>query len=618
MASKKLSVIITGDSKGMAKAVNETESKMSGLQSKLAGFGKKLAIGGAALGGGLLLGAKGAIDAARESQKISNQTDAVIKSMGNAANISASQVGDLATSISNATGIDDELIQSGENILLTFGNVRNELGKGNDIFNQTTQLAVDMSAALGTDVTSAASQLGKALNDPIQGVSKLTRSGVTFTDQQKAQIQALQESGDLLGAQKIILGEVGREFSGSAAAQGTAADKLKVTLGNLQEEIGAKLIPVVDAVAKWLADKLPGAFDKSKKFATDLLEKTEPLRRALADKVPKAIKATVNTAKELGEWLSEHKPVLIGITAAIGGGLVAAFAAWAVSAAAAAIATIAATLPIIAIGAAIGALVAGVIWAYQNWGWFRDAVDAVARFFTDTLWPILRSVAGWIVGTLVPTIAGIAAKFVEIATTIGEKVTAIVGFVIGIPGRIAATVSSLWNGLRDGITAARDWVSSMIDSIVSVVTGIGSRIGDVASAISSPFTSAFNSIKSLWNSTVGGFRFEVPSWIPGVGGKGFSIPEMHTGGVVPGGPAAEVLRVLQGGEVVLDRDTVNRLGRTPPAGTSGRGGLTVVNVTVPVTVEGSILTDEVMADRTLAEFRRRVRQAARPLVPGFA
>jgi hypothetical protein len=47
-----------------------------------------------------------------DSQKVSKQTDAVLKSTGGAANVTAKQVSDLATAISRKTGIDDEAIQS--------------------------------------------------------------------------------------------------------------------------------------------------------------------------------------------------------------------------------------------------------------------------------------------------------------------------------------------------------------------------------------------------------------------------------------------------------------------------------------------------------------------------
>jgi hypothetical protein len=78
-------------------------------------------------------------------------------------------VDDLANSISKYAGIDDEAIASGENMLLTFTNVRNEVGKGNDIFDQATKAATDMSVALGTDVTGAAKTLGDRTQRPGQG-----------------------------------------------------------------------------------------------------------------------------------------------------------------------------------------------------------------------------------------------------------------------------------------------------------------------------------------------------------------------------------------------------------------------------------------------------------------
>src|SRR5207237_7672973 len=129
------------------------------------------------------------------------------------------------------------------NLLMTFTGLRNEVGKGNDVFNQATQIATDMGAALGTEPKAAAIQLGKALNDPIKGVSALSRVGVSFTSQQKDQIKTLVKSGDTLGAQKIILGELNKEFGGAAAASATSGEKMSVAFGNFKEQIGTALLP---------------------------------------------------------------------------------------------------------------------------------------------------------------------------------------------------------------------------------------------------------------------------------------------------------------------------------------------------------------------------------------
>ena len=46
-----------------------------------------------------------------------------------------------------------------------------------------------MAAVFGQDLSQATIQLGKALNDPIKGLSALTRVGIQFTEQQKKEIK---------------------------------------------------------------------------------------------------------------------------------------------------------------------------------------------------------------------------------------------------------------------------------------------------------------------------------------------------------------------------------------------------------------------------------------------
>lgn len=229
----------------------------AGIKSRMGGVAKAIAVplAGAFAAAGVKDFLSESIAGARESQKIGAQTEQVIKSTGKAAKLSADQVGDLATAISNKTGYDDEAIQSGQNLLLTFTNIKNEAGKGNDVFSQTTTLMTDMSVALGQDTKASAIQLGKALNDPVKGVTALSKVGVSFTAQQKEQIKALVKSGDTMGAQKVILKELNKEFGGSAAAQSTATDKLKTSMGNLSEQIGGMLLPYVDKLASWMNSK---------------------------------------------------------------------------------------------------------------------------------------------------------------------------------------------------------------------------------------------------------------------------------------------------------------------------------------------------------------------------
>lgn len=200
----------------------------------------------------------GFISDARESEKISRITANAIRATGGAAKITADQVGALATSISNKTAIDDEQVQTAANMLLTFKNIRNEAGKNNDVFNRATQAAADLSVQFG-GMDGASKQLGKALNDPIKGTTALAKAGVTFTEQQKKQIKTLVESGNVLGAQKIILAEIEGQVGGAAAAAADPVEKLKVVAGNLAEEVGGFLLPAVNKFAGFATGTLiPG------------------------------------------------------------------------------------------------------------------------------------------------------------------------------------------------------------------------------------------------------------------------------------------------------------------------------------------------------------------------
>jgi len=268
----KLIIEIVTEAAQTKKALSDTGDGVKDLGNKAGIMGKALIAGAAAGAAGLIALGVHAFEAASESAKIGRETERVIKSIGAASWTSADQVADLSAAISDKTGADDEAIQSGANLLLTFANIKNEVGEGNDVFDQATGLALDMSTALGTDMSGAAVQLGKALNDPIKGITALSKAGVSFSEDQKAQIKLLTESGDLLGAQKIVLAELNKEFAGAAEAAGTPLEKLQVKIGNVEEAIGGLLIPAVDAVAEAIGSNMGPAIEKATGWITDHTE----------------------------------------------------------------------------------------------------------------------------------------------------------------------------------------------------------------------------------------------------------------------------------------------------------------------------------------------------------
>jgi murein DD-endopeptidase MepM/ murein hydrolase activator NlpD len=289
-------VKVDADTRGMGRTMQRAGKEHGKQYGGGFGVSVKGVLGGLAIAEvarGAFNVARDSIREGRESIKVGRQTQAVLKSTGGIANVSAKQIGGYADALSRKTGVDDEAIQSGENMLLTFKGVRNEVGKGNDIFKQASATALDMSKATGQDLVKSNLQLGKALNDPIKGMSALRRVGVTFDDQQVKQITHMQKHHDILGAQKIILHELSGEFGGSAAAQASASDKFQVAWGNAEEALGKLLIPMLDKalrvgtkLANWAIDDLVPKLSKAaggvRKFLTPAIDAIDSLRNAMS------------------------------------------------------------------------------------------------------------------------------------------------------------------------------------------------------------------------------------------------------------------------------------------------------------------------------------------------
>jgi hypothetical protein len=263
MATKELAILIRAKDlasrtiAGVRKEVGSLgavgSKAMHGLTTAIKTVGLAAGVGLAAAVG---FGIRSLVDLARTT----GQTNAVIESTGGIAGVTAKDVRKYAEDLENLTTVDDKVIQDGENMLLTF------TGISKKAFPRATKAALDMAVAMAggdvaqVDMKASAIQLGKALNDPIKGVTALSKVGVSFTKQQKDQIKALVEAGDTYGAQTIILKELELEFgkAGEAAGKGPAAvwRRLQDVGEDLSVALARGLLPVLERAGTWLTTKL--------------------------------------------------------------------------------------------------------------------------------------------------------------------------------------------------------------------------------------------------------------------------------------------------------------------------------------------------------------------------
>lgn len=378
------------------------------------------------------------VKAFQESENAISQMNAVLKSTKGAAGVTSEAAQDLAGALQKVTKFGDEAIMGGQNMLLTFTNI------GKDVFPQATETMLDMSQALGQDLKASSVQLGKALQDPIKGVTALSRVGVNFTDKQKEMIATMVEAGDVAGAQKLILNELNTEFGGSARAAGeTLSGKIEILknqFGELQEKVGgfiaSALVPLTSKALEFVQNvDMASVLNKIVTKFQELKSAVEPVASVIA----KFVSDNKEVFIEIGKKMGVIAPILIGIGIA--------FAVL--------------SSPIVA----FIAIVAGIAVA---WKLIEMAIEAWKNN------PAVRIVAGVILAVLMPVIIAVGLGYARVAVqAVTSAAKQAASWVMVQLKAYAASVSMIASAIRTGAV----WVAQAIAAGVAWLAQFALMIG---------------------------------------------------------------------------------------------------------------------------------------------
>lgn len=319
-----------------------------------------------------------------------------------------------------------------------------------------------------------------------------------------------------------------------AGAVGLLMPSLKAALVPMLEVIGTLLVPISSlfGVLAWVLKStlLPviEALSPVLVMLADML--ASQLNGALKVLMPLIIDAAQQIGGALGEAITALVPVVMDIVDAFLP-LLPLFLELVSALLPPLTDLLVAVLPIITdLAAIVGTLLAGAIRVLVSW-------------MTDYLVPAFQKVVLWITDHVMPIVEDLAGAFGKAKEWISDHIEEIVGFVTGLPARLLSALSSL-------ASAGLDLGRSFLDGLKEGITAVAGFAGDIASAI-------VGAIKDAWNVVANKINDFVPN---SIGWGAFSldlpddpIPTFHTGGVVPGGPTAEMLALLQGGETVRTR-----------------------------------------------------------------
>ena len=413
-----LRIPIEGDVSPISRALDTMKSKVANAMGQV-----RDALGAVGLmAAGFLVSA--VKSAAASEVNFANLTQ-VIKSTGKAAGFSADQIKAMSKELSDQTTFTGGEIMKGQNMLLTFTGIQG------DVLKRASMAMLDMSQKYGTKPEAQAIALGKALNDPIKGISALSRVGVVFTEQQKAQVKAMEDAGNMAGAQKIILDELSKEFGGQAtAASKTYEGQIKQTTNSLnaaKTAIGTALMPALATMASKLnvvAGNIQDFTDKHKKLVAGILV-------AVA-----VIGTMVGGLGIFSKITSILGPAISGITALIGG----------------------MGLPIIAVIAGIAALALAYT---KNLGGLKTFIDGT-------------------IGKAIAVIKGFAAAWNEsgkgvfdsIGTLFGKNSTAVRIALWGITDGIKVFIAILTGNFKKATDILGEWSGDADEKTGNVVKAV--------------------------------------------------------------------------------------------------------------------------------------------------
>ncbi|MFW8589815.1 hypothetical protein ACOI22_03335 [Glaciecola sp. 2405UD65-10] len=264
-------------SKKMSQAFRQAANSASTLQGPMGGIASRLstiasgfsAVGVAGVATGLAIsglavtmGVAVAKFAAMEKRLL--RTEALFKATSGAAGLTTSELSDLANEVAENTLASVAGTTAAINVLQTFKSV------SGDTFTSAINLSQDLAAVMGSDIKTAALQLGKALEEPLVGLTALRRSGVSFSAAQKEVIKDLVETGRTAEAQKIILDTLERQVGGAGAAEGAGLSGAVDLLGQRWDEmleslakttgVGTATTSALNAIAGGL-ENISGIFD---------------------------------------------------------------------------------------------------------------------------------------------------------------------------------------------------------------------------------------------------------------------------------------------------------------------------------------------------------------------
>ncbi len=540
--ARKLEVVITGDARGLDRAYGQAGRATDSFGSKLSGMAKGGAIAaGVAAFAGLAVAIKSSVGAALESEKAQARLDQALKSSGISADKYGGQIDAAIQKTSKLAGLDDEALSD------TFAKLARTTGDVSKAMDGM-RLAADIARSRNVSLESTTKAVEKAY---LGSGSALKRFGV----EGKTGLDAVEAAQ--------------RKFAGGAEAYGKTAagaqDRFKVALENVQEQLGAKLLPILTKVMEaltrgleWLeanGDKIGAAFDKIRPFLDRFIEQIRNIVQVVRGIIEGDWSMVWDGLKKIVSNAIAQAVALLKLN----------FEIWK---------TVLTTLG----SKALEGLKAGLAGLA---GLVTAAVGAGLQAIRDKFEAALAAAAGF---------GG------RILTGIGQGLT---GVAQAVADKIGKAIQSVRDAFETAYSTARAFGGRIFKGIEDSMSGLGKAVAGWIKAPINAIIDAINSFK-----------------IPGLGSITIAGVTVFPG-TPPIDPIPEIPRLAKGG--IVTRPTMALLGESGPEAVVplGRRG-SATATTVNVYVAGSVLSERDIVEAVQRGLIEKGRRTGGQLLGGYA
>lgn len=564
MAAINLPIVSKFDDKG----IRQAEKQLGGLTSTLKKMGGVLAATFSVAA--ITNFAKESIASAEAVQVANNRIEQITKSMGifgDETDKVAARLIKYAEANELTVGVDAEVIKATQAKLLTFKELANTADFTGGAFDRATKAAIDLAAAGFGSAETNAIQLGKALQDPIKGISALRRAGVTFTEAEKEKIKTLVESGQILQAQNLVLSAIETQVGGTAAATVTATEKMKLAFDNVKESVGAALLPAFESLSKTIIEMMsklgPGLAQVFSALAP-VFDKIAVILPSLVDALIPVIDVFAQVAVLVADLAIALMPVLVSVLEAI-------------------MPAVQAILPLFAefLKDLIQPLVPAIQTLITAFTPLLEAVLPVIVELMNALLPVVVALLEDGITALIPAITDLIAAFVPLlSATLPILVDLLKNIVIPAIRIVGSVVAQVFGGAVEFITTS---LASIMKQLVPFAKAFGDLFVGIRNFVKPIINSIIGFVQNMANGIIDGINaairainkinVTIPPWVPVIGGEsfGFNIPELSKiaiprlaeGGIVMPQPGGVLANIAEAGkpEAVIPLDRFDGMGK---------------------------------------------------------